>query len=62
MRRNVVNRKAILQLDLDGNVITEFSSITEASKILNVNRSGIMQCLRKRNKTAYKYKWKYKDE
>ena len=62
MRRNVVNKKEILQLDLNDNIISEFSSISEASKILNVGRSGIMQCLRKRNKTAFGYKWKYKNE
>ncbi len=62
MRRNVVNKKEILQLDLNDKIISEFSSISEASKILNIGRSGIMQCLRKRNKTAFGYKWKYKNE
>lgn len=62
MRRNVVNKKEIIQLDMNDNVISEYSSISEASKILNVGRSGIMQCLRKRNKTAFGYKWKYKNE
>lgn len=60
MRRNVVNKKPILQFDLNGNMISEFSSISEAAKILNIGRSGIMQCLRKRNKTAFNYKWEYK--
>lgn len=60
MRRNVVNKKAILQLDLDNNVVSEFQSICDASRALNVGRSGIMQCLRKRNKTAFGYKWEYK--
>jgi len=62
MRRNVVNKKAILQLDLNGNIISEFESISNASKMLNVGRSGIMQCLRKRNKTAFGYKWEYKNK
>ncbi len=60
MKRNVVNKKPILQLDLNENIINEFESISEASRILNYGRSGIMQCLRKRNKTAFGYKWKYK--
>lgn len=60
MKRNVVNKKSILQLDLNDSVIAEFESISDASKILNYGRSGIMQCLRKRNKTAFEYKWKYK--
>jgi len=61
MRRNVVNKKPILQLDLNENIIREFNSIMEASKKLNYGRSGIMQCLRKRNKTAFGYKWEYKN-
>jgi hypothetical protein len=60
MKRNVVNKKPILQLDLNENIINKFESISEASRILNYGRSGIMQCLRKRNKTAFGYKWKYK--
>jgi hypothetical protein len=62
MHRNVVNKKPILQLDLNNNIISEFNSISEASKTFNLGRSGIMQCLRKRNKTAYGYKWKYKNK
>lgn len=61
VRRNVVNKKKIIQLDLNDNIINEFNSISEASKILNLGRSGIMQCLRERNKTAFGYKWKYKE-
>lgn len=60
IKRNVVNKKEILQMDLNDNIISEFSSISDASKILNICRSGIMQCLKNRNKTAYGYKWKYK--
>lgn len=60
MKRNVVNKKPIQQLDLNDNIILEFESISEASRVLNYGRSGIMQCLRKRNKTAFGYKWKYK--
>lgn len=62
MHRNVVNKKPIQQLDLDDNVIAEFNSIMDASKILNCSHGGITQCLRKRNKTAFGYKWKYKNE
>jgi len=42
MRRNVVNKKPILQLDLNENIIRKFNSIMEASKKLNYGRSGIM--------------------
>jgi hypothetical protein len=60
MKRNVVNKKIILQLDLDDNIIEEFESISKASEILQFGCSGIMQCLRKRNKTAFGYKNKIK--
>jgi hypothetical protein len=56
-----MTKKPIIQLDLNDNVITEYDSATTASKKLNVGRSGIIQCLRKRNKTAFGYKWKYKN-
>jgi hypothetical protein len=61
MRRNVVNKRSIQQIDLNDNIIAEYNSITEASKKLNCNRSGISQCLNKRNETSFGYKWKYKN-
>lgn len=52
--------KAIIQYDLEGNVIKEYKSIMEASRILNLNHSGIIQALKNKTKTAYGYIWKYK--
>jgi hypothetical protein len=60
MKRNVVNKKPVFQLDLDNNIINEFDSITDASKAVNGSFGGIMQCVAGRNKTAFGYKWKYK--
>lgn len=60
MNRNVVNKKPILQLDLNDNIVSEFDSISKASKFLKCEISGIRHCLKGRNKTAYGYKWKYK--
>jgi len=57
-----MTKKPIIQMDLNGNIIKEYDSASTASRILNIGRSGIMQCLRKRNKSAYGYKWKYKNE
>jgi len=60
MKRNVVNKKAIIQLTIDDKYVSEYESITEASNVLGCSFGGIMQCLGGRNKTAFGYKWKYK--
>ena len=55
--------KPILQLDKQGNVIKEWSSISKVSKDLSVSgRSHITDCLKGRRKTALGYMWKYADE
>lgn len=53
-------KKPIYQLDLEDNIIQEFSSINEAARDLNIRNDGISACLRGKQKTAYGYKWKYK--
>ena len=60
-RKLVIERfsKAVLQLDLDDNIINRFSSASEAERYLNGKGSHVScYCLGKR-KTAYGYKWKY---
>lgn len=52
--------KPVIQCDLDGGFLKEFGSLKEASYILNINYIGISQCLNKKQKTAYGYKWKFK--
>lgn len=49
MKRNVVNKKSILQLDLNENIIEKFESISEASRILNYSRS-VFTGLKRKNK------------
>lgn len=55
--------KEILQYDLDGNFIREWKNI---KKILDTNKNYnspiIYNCLNDVYKTAYKYKWKYKNK
>lgn len=51
--------KSVLQLDLDENIIREFSSIKEAKAFIGYS---IMKVLRGEGKTAGGYKWKYKDQ
>lgn len=52
-------KKPILQYDLDGNFIREWLSATDVGKEF---RKGISKCLTGRQKTAYGYIWKYKEE
>ena len=57
-------QKPILQYDLDGNFIREFTSITEACYVVFNDTSknpNITQCCRGKTKTAYGFKWKYKN-
>jgi len=55
-----VNKKMIYQYDLNGNLIKEYKSITEASNITNVNISNICSCCSNKNKTAGGFFWSFK--
>ena len=61
MRGNTNRRLAVLQFDLEGNFIKEWSSITEANKFFSKNKNTHISsvCKGKRN-TCFGYKWKYK--
>jgi hypothetical protein len=50
----------VLQYDLEGNFIKEWSSQIEATKVLNKTGDGIGACCRGRQKKAYNYIWKFK--
>lgn len=52
----LLNKKAVAMLDLDGNIIKQFASITEAETITNA------KCITRACKTGIKaagYRWKY---
>ena len=59
---NKLQRKAVLQFDLQSNLLAEYSSIMDAARAIgNVNcRVQIKRCCQGRDKTAYGYKWKFK--
>lgn len=54
--------KKVEQYDRQNNIIKEYKSIKEASKILNIDSSSISAVCRKKRKTAGGYIWKYKEE
>ena len=60
-RVNTWTSKPVLQYDLDGNFIREFGSQSVAQYIVEKpNGDGIGACCRGNQKTAYGFKWKYK--
>ena len=52
-------KKPILQCTLDGEFVREWSSATDVGKEVMTN---IRNCLRGKQKTAYGFIWKYKDD
>lgn len=57
-----VTSKPVLQLNSEGNVINEYPSIREASRVTGIDRSNIsMATIRIRRKSAGGYQWKFKN-
>lgn len=52
--------KPVLQYDLNGIFIKEWSSASEAARSLNIPISNICSCCNNQRKTASGYIWKYK--
>jgi group I intron endonuclease len=53
-------KKSVLQYDLNGNFIKEWKGFIDIKKELNYDQSTIRKCCKNSQKTAYRYKWKYK--
>lgn len=54
--------KTVLKIDINTNeVIEEYPSAMEAARKLNIYQGNISDCCRGKYKTAYGYKWKYKE-
>ena len=63
---NEINRwqafkKPILQYDLQGNFVSEYESISEASRICGLDVTPIIQCLKGVYYTSGRYIWRYKE-
>lgn len=54
--------RPVLQYDLDGNFIKEWSTAVEAANALNLNSKYITSTCRGHQKTYNGMKWKYKDD
>lgn len=51
--------KAVLQYDLDGNLVEEYSSIKEACDVTGANNGSVCSACKGRRKTANGFVWKY---
>lgn len=60
-RKSNGKAKNINQYDINDNYITSYISLTEAAKAVNGDRSLIGKVCRGIRKTAYGYKWKFKE-
>lgn len=53
---------SVIQLDKNNNIIKEWKSIANAGNILNINKTNISLCCKKKRKTAGGYVWEYKKQ
>jgi hypothetical protein len=53
------NSRPVKQMDLKGNVVNVFSSITEAAEHVNGKNPNLHRALNKENAIAYGYRWNY---
>jgi hypothetical protein len=54
--------RQIKQFDLEGNIINEYQSIADASRILKIGKSNIQGVLQHKRKTAGGFIWKYLED
>ena len=54
--------KSVIEYDLNGNFIKEWSSIKEASQTLKISHTHISACCLGKRTTAGKFQWKYKGD
>jgi len=58
----LARRIPIIQYDLDGNLVREWSGAVEAESVSGFDRKGILNSLKKKCISAYGYIWRYKDD
>lgn len=56
------HKKPILQFDLTDKFIREWDSAVDAGKSLNIRSTHLSTCAREERKTAYGFKWQYKNQ
>lgn len=61
-KKNNKNKTPIIQLDKNGNFISEYESISEASKKIGISSSKICMCCKGKREYTKGYKFKYKKD
>lgn len=61
LSRRACCTKIILQCDLNGNLIREFYSLSEASRVLGISLGSISDCLKGRTRKSRGFIFRYKD-
>lgn len=61
-KKQSINERHILQYDLNGNFIKEYSKIQDACNEVGAFNSNISMCCSGKSKTCKGYIWKYKEE
>jgi len=60
--KSISHSRKVIQMDLDGNEIATFNSVTEAGESIGKTRHSVNKVCTGKNKTAGGFKWKYEDE
>ncbi len=61
MKNHPNKSKIILQIELNGNIIADFHSLCEVQRQLGYEKASVSRCCLGKQKTAYGYKWQYKN-
>ena len=56
-----LDKKPVLQFDLNDNLVSEYESLSQASNITGYDRSNISACCNGRIKTSHNFVWRYKN-
>lgn len=59
MHGGITQREMVVQMDLNGNIIKEFESVSAAAQELNCHYQAISQCASGKIKTCCGYRWEY---
>lgn len=54
-------KREVLKCSVDGDILNEYESVNIAAKENNISACSISNVLRKKQKSAAGYLWKYKD-
>lgn len=57
-----VNQRAVRKYDLDGNLLAEYESVSEAARASNINWSNVSKCCNKKQLTAKGFIFRFADD